>query len=286
MRLFYWDRKPNFGDHLNVDLWNHLLPTTFDGDPSSVFIGIGTVLSSSRGFGFEAAKHKIVMGAGAGIGTVPQLDASWRVYCVRGPLTAQLLQLEPSAAVTDPGVLAPLLLPEGEPVPKKHAVAFIPHWSHNFSSWRWVCNDIGVHHIDPQRNAPEVVREIAETELLMTEAMHGAIVADGLGVPWIPTVIGRDKEITEFKWRDWCASVGLEYAPVHLPFLWEYPPNPDAFLRTHTRVTRFVARRALRRARGQRPVLSDRSRLDGLKAELSERLDHFRQDLVAGDFRA
>ncbi|MEM8612949.1 MAG: polysaccharide pyruvyl transferase family protein, partial [Cyanobacteria bacterium P01_H01_bin.105] len=53
------------------------------------------------------------------------------------------------------------------------------------------------------------------------EAMHGAIVADALRTAWIPIV--TSPRILSFKWRDWCASIGVPYRPWRLLPLPEYP---------------------------------------------------------------
>jgi succinoglycan biosynthesis protein ExoV len=52
-----------------------------------------------------------------------------------------------------------------------------------------------------------VLRELQETELLLTEAMHGAIVADALRVPWAP--VRLYPRFTLFKWQDWTQSMDL-----------------------------------------------------------------------------
>src|SRR3569623_1144475 len=49
----------------------------------------------------------------------------------------------------------------------------------------------------------------------MTEAIHGAIVADTLRVPWIP--VACSPEVAPFKWIDWTQSLGLDYRPIRLP---------------------------------------------------------------------
>jgi len=50
---------------------------------------------------------------------------------------------------------------------------------------------------------------------VVTEAMHGAIVADTLRIPWVPVVCSP--AILPFKWSDWTRSVELAYRPRLLP---------------------------------------------------------------------
>jgi succinoglycan biosynthesis protein ExoV len=159
----------------------------------------------------------------------------------------------------------------------------MPHFHHNLDAWRCVCADVGIGYINPQGEVETVIAQIRDCEVLLTEAMHGAIIADALAHPWLPVRI--DDRILDFKWLDWCDSVGLEYQPQRLPRLFELPSDNDFCLRQHTRVTRFIARRALRRVmRAAKPCLSDRKRLDELDARLLECVERFRQDCLAGRF--
>jgi succinoglycan biosynthesis protein ExoV len=54
-----------------------------------------------------------------------------------------------------------------------------------------------------------VLVEIQQTEILLAEAMHGAIVADALRVPWIP--VRMYSQFMEFKWRDWTQSIQVPF---------------------------------------------------------------------------
>ena len=90
----------NFGDMLNGWLWQDLLPGVFDDDPEVRFIGIGTILDHH----LPAAPLNVVFGSGTGYAPPPVSvrGPGWRVYGVRGPLTARVLGLGPEAALTDP----------------------------------------------------------------------------------------------------------------------------------------------------------------------------------------
>jgi len=64
----------------------------------------------------------------------------------------------------------------------------------------------------------EVLNQIMQSEIVIAEAMHGAIVADTLRVPWIPSKAYNT--INDFKWRDWAQSLSLPYHPVPLKSLY------------------------------------------------------------------
>ena len=208
MKLFNWtSRHGNFGDDMNMFIWEHFLPGVFDDDEDALFIGIGTIFSAD----VPKARHRIVMGSGTGYGRLPPDlgDGSWHVYAVRGPLTARAVGGDPELAVADPAILLPLM-PEFAPTARR-GIAFVPHWTTAAEGiWQSACTRAGIDFIDPRHEAKGVIRQIASAELVIAESMHGAIVADAFRVPWIPIVSGRD---TPLKWHDWALALGLEYRP-------------------------------------------------------------------------
>ena len=98
----------------------------------------------------------------------------------------------------------------------------IHHSNYAGSVWREICGQLGFSYIDPSWPVEQVLNAIGQTEVLLTEAMHGAIAADALRTPWIPIVTSA--RILGFKWHDWCASVGLSYQPQYInPLVSTYP---------------------------------------------------------------
>ena len=98
MQLCWYDRPGgNFGDNLNPWLWPKLLPGRIDGQ-GPWLVGIGTLLNER----LPAEGELVVLGAGAGLGRKPMVDARWRVLGVRGPLTAEALGLAPHLANRHP----------------------------------------------------------------------------------------------------------------------------------------------------------------------------------------
>ncbi|MEP7113232.1 MAG: polysaccharide pyruvyl transferase, partial [Ilumatobacteraceae bacterium] len=86
MKLYYYQHA-NFGDALNLWLWPKLISAdSFDDDASSIFVGIGTLINNR----LPSDAFKIVFGTGVGYGEpVPTVDQNWKIYCVRGPLSAR-----------------------------------------------------------------------------------------------------------------------------------------------------------------------------------------------------
>ena len=56
--------------------------------------------------------------------------------------------------------------------------------------------------------------KIKASGLLLAEAMHGAVVADAFGTPWVPLRPLMPDHL--FKWFDWTRSLGVAYRPVRL----------------------------------------------------------------------
>lgn len=103
----------------------------------------------------------------------------------------------------------------------KFKYTLIPHWTSEYKyDWKSLCEELNIYYISPLAPYDEVIRVISQSEVVLAEAMHGAIVADTLRVPWIP-LKAYDK-INDFKWRDWCSSLNIEYSPINLPSLYGF----------------------------------------------------------------
>lgn len=85
---------------------------------------------------------------------------------------------------------------------------------------------------------PKILNQITRAKLAVTEAMHGAILANALRVPWIP--VTTSPIINVFKWRDWTMSLGLDYRPI--------------LLGVSTRIERFRYERIARELKADGPL--------------------------------
>lgn len=215
MKLHYYVDQPNFGDALNGWLWDRVLPGWLDDDERVRVSGIGTLLSADM----PPAERWIILTSGVGYGRLPAAVARerWTVVAVRGPLSARTLALPPSAAVTDGAILL-ATLPEYAPLAEaeRRGIVFVPHHRGDpDGTWRAVCASLGIEYLDPRADSHAVVARLRRAAVVLAEAMHAAIIADSLRVPWVPVATSR--EISTFKWLDWTLSMGLPCVPVHLP---------------------------------------------------------------------
>jgi len=292
MRLFIY-RHPcgvrNFGDELGSEVFPRLLPGVFDDSEGELFLGIGSTLFDF----FPPDAQKIVLGAGYGGYTkAPLLDTSWRIYGVRGPLTCRALGLDPALGIGDPAIL----LAEGtrKPVQKRFSASFMPHWqSMERGSWSHAADLVGINLIDPRRPVAEVVEAISASDMVLSEAMHGAIVADALRVPWI--ALCPLDPVHRIKWHDWAESLAIRLRPQHLAASNLAERLEVQRIGRHTpwrRITRALpsaariarasfiesAAESLRRASKSGPCLSDDNALARATARIHDALAAFRRD--------
>ena len=211
MKMYYFKGSPpNFGDELNHWLWPRLLPDFFDERDDRIFLGIGSIL-----FDFHSAvSRKIVFGAGYGGYTLPpKMDQSWDVYFVRGPMTARAIGVDEALGVGDAAILLRSCV--GARPAKRFKASFMPHWESVFDGeWKAACADAGLHFINPCAPVETVLDDILASEMVVTEAMHGAIVADALRVPWVPAKPIQAQH--HQKWFDWAGALQLELHPLAL----------------------------------------------------------------------
>jgi succinoglycan biosynthesis protein ExoV len=258
MRLYYWrGHARNFGDELNTLLWPALLPGYFDEDDSEIFLGIGSVLDSRH----PAGARKIVAGAGyGGYEAPPVLDERWTIHWVRGPRTAARLGLPAGCGIGDPASLidrdlvAAMLGAGWETAGAACGdVGFMPHFETACrGAWPRAAAQAGLTFIDPRDDLAVVLAAIARCRLLMSEAMHGVIVADALRVPWV--AVAPFAPVHAAKWGDWAAAmdVAVEFESL-------VPSSFGEQLRLSGLAERRVARNLLdRNDRRLRTVAADR----------------------------
>jgi len=243
----------NFGDDLNAWMWSELLPGMWEPADDVWLCGIGTILNKEL---MPPGRKWIVVGSGVGYG-LPPVDfggPSWRILAVRGPLTAKVLGIDSSFAVTDGAILLSAL-PEYAPLPEseRNGIVFMPHYqSIPAGNWQGSCEAAGFEFLDPRSDSKSIVKRIRRAKFVLADAMHAAIVADAVRVPWIPLVTSPN--INSFKWLDWTMSMGAEYRPTKLA--------PSTILEIWRNKTNFLY--------GESSFLEDRS-VDAAIADFEEK---------------
>lgn len=209
MHLEYFQRLPNFGDALNPILAKCVFGGIFNEDRSIRVLFIGTIIERAAGPGF----HEIVVGAGAGYKRGRYSIDNRTVLCVRGPLTCDLLGIDRSHAAIDPAILTSRFYTKS----RTTGPAFMPHHHTHLSAGsvlEAICGDVGIAYISPLDDTETVISQISSSSCLITEALHGGIVAESYNVPWVPVIFGS--KVLESKWRDFSATIGNDYWPVDI----------------------------------------------------------------------
>ena len=224
---YYRDEFGNFGDDLNPWLWPRLLPDLLHAQSDAALVGIGTIVND-----ILPAGPKIIVGSGVGYGVVPRLTEEWAVHFVRGPGTARALGLPASFAITDPAHLITQFI---RPQVRGRGTLYIPHHvSAMLADWRSVATAAGMQYVDPASGVMSVVQAIRGARLVVTSAMHGAILADAFRVPWIR--VRAYPHLNDFKWQDWGDSLELDTTAHVLPEL--HDQSASTLGNTVVRVTR------------------------------------------------
>ncbi|MCB9988472.1 MAG: hypothetical protein H6868_03950 [Rhodospirillales bacterium] len=215
MKIIYFQgKRPNFGDELNPWLWPRILPDFFDDNDDIAFLGIGSIIGKALPV---TTTRKIVCGA-AYVEEYSQYKpnlrgADWDVFFVRGPRTASLLDIPQDLALGDSALLLRTVVDTSRYKPE--VVSFMPHWeSLSCGHWEEVCRLTGINLIDPRQPVETVLDEMLRSKVVIAEAMHGAIVADALRIPWIPLLPIHSSH--RGKWKDWSGSMAMDLSPQRL----------------------------------------------------------------------
>src|SRR3546814_7754189 len=91
-----------------------------------------------------------------------------------------MMKVDASKAVCDGAVLLSDYY-DIVPAAKRERVAFVPHVNTTWAigrGLREICGELGLAYVSPDLPRDEFVREISRSDLVLTEAMHGAILAD------------------------------------------------------------------------------------------------------------
>lgn len=209
IKLCYPRGSDNVGDELNAWLWPALLGDMLN-DADIALLGIGTLLNKPFCEQLHSERRIVVLGTGAGYGAPPQLDGRWTVYAVRGPRTAAALELPSDLAIADSAyLLAGLDWAGGRAEAQAEDVLVVPHHrSLPLLDWQALCDRAGLTFLSPLLPAEVFMARLASARLVLAEAMHGAILADVLRVPWRAFSFGRQFNLD--KWLDWSEAFGID----------------------------------------------------------------------------
>lgn len=184
-RVFYHLGRPNFGDDINPWFLAALTGREFRWGSTrrSHLLGVGSIAA-------KASAHSWAMGSGL-LEPVTRAERPrcGRVVALRGALTAEMLGAAPSF-LGDPVLLMDRLLER--PAVRAGRIGVVPH-AISVRAWRHLLrgrDDLTL--IDPRGDPLSVVKAIAACERVVSQSLHGLVVADAYGIPavWIEPAPG------------------------------------------------------------------------------------------------
>ena len=283
MKLGYYSSDlQNVGDELNVYIWQKYLPMLHTmGDDNDVFIGIGSILDKR----FDDCSQKVVFGSGSrGEYSLPEFDSSWDIRFVRGPMSADLLSKAGVRVkyITDPAILIARWHGIDADISKNTEVGLIPFYKADHDAWKEIADRCYLRFISPRQPVEVFIKDILQCRYVITEAMHGAIFADSLRVPWIAySSVTRRHELGThvFKWNDWCRSMDLVFSESEMPEVWHCGESASAFSRLRYIIKRrMVAYKIKRIMSSATRNLSSNSMLARKLAELEFEIETFKKE--------
>ena len=229
--LFWHIGVPNFGDDINPALYEELcgrrLRLATDRRVPH-FLGMGSILAA-------ATESSIVLGAG--LIRPANVKRPLKVVSLRGELTRQHLGITEDIPLGDPMVLvSQLMTPE-----RGGDIGFIPHVSELHRIRDRIPPNIKL--IDVRRQPTEVVREIGRCSLVLSQSLHGLIVADAFDIPNLWIAPSKKMMGGEFKFHDYFST--LDGPKEKHEFSFELLANPTRSLAS---VGRFKGNKAEYRA--------------------------------------
>lgn len=182
-------------------------------------LGIGSILyNGSELLSGIQGRKKIIFGSGVRPYYEPLItDDSWDIRFLRGPRSVKSVG-RGSMFISDAAYAIRLTkaFEQIQNAEKKYKISLMPYFhSVKYMDWKKVCDRLGYNYISPlsENGVEYTMQQIAASEYIITEAMHGAIVADALRVPWsrfiLTTPYTEGQMISEFKWMDWLDSIKI-----------------------------------------------------------------------------
>lgn len=207
MQQKYFIRWPgnNFGDNLNNIIFpmlgvNNLLEYKKHlSIKENTYLGLGSII------GKRLNKPVTVLGSGIGSG-LPNIN-NLKFGFVRGKITCKTLGIEEKYAIGDTAYYLKDYMQNLSSNKKTCKVGIIPH-----HKTKMINKNLNIIH--PSLPVEDFIKRVSECEYVLCEAMHGAICADILRVPFAAIQINND--FNRIKWNDWASvlDINLDFGTI------------------------------------------------------------------------
>jgi len=210
VKIYYWKGRPNFGDRMTELLLRKFsdLDSVWASPADAQLVMVGSILEH-----MPSSWAGVVAGAGK-MHEKSVIDLpNAKFLAVRGPLSAKGITRNLYEA--DPALLADELVGYSD---KKFDLGLVPHWSDTALAKDPRFAKFNPKIIDVTQDPLKVLREISQCKKIVTSSLHGAIVADAFIIPrrieLAPRMMSHPhQEGGDFKWRDYHASLGMQFQP-------------------------------------------------------------------------
>lgn len=196
--LWWHVGRPNFGDDINPTLFEALtrMRVRFAADRNRLHLmGAGSILE-------RATACSVVCGSGFLQAPRGPAGRPAGLVAVRGAHSLAAFGSTDEILLGDPLVLISEFVP---PIEKRHRFGLMPHV---LSAKRWqAMNTGGLRLIHPGSSPWRVVRDIAACEVLLSQSLHGLIVADALCVPNVWIAPSEKMVGGRFKFDDYFSTI-------------------------------------------------------------------------------
>lgn len=215
VHAFWWDIRSNFGDVIGPWLISaytgrKVVNARFMKNPGRTLVSVGSVIQMIKRPGADIwgsglireinDKHRMDLERLQGV----------RVHAVRGRQTRDQLvsQLgwEVPEVYGDPALLLPRVYRPDSDEPAKSQISFVPHYAHR--KWLGSLNTHAASVIDVRDDLTTVVTKIAASRACISTSLHGLIIAQAYGVPWVwLNVIDETLAGARFKFDDYFSTL-------------------------------------------------------------------------------
>lgn len=215
---FFWHvGRPNFGDDINPSFFHATvnsrvrLQTRRD---RPHFLGMGSILD-------RATAESTVLGSGCLVPPVKGSIKPGQVFAVRGELSLEGLSSAEGVLLGDPMVILNLIFPLR--AHRDGPVGLVPHVSEVSRFQRLKIPGVKVIH--PGNNPWRVIKDIASCSRILSQSLHGLIVADALEIPNAWLTPSSNMAGDGFKFHDYFSTLDADKEPhpfdletvIHLP---------------------------------------------------------------------
>ncbi len=230
LTMYYFKRRPNFGDMLNEDILTTIFNQKFQFDTTqnADICCIGSILDhfitetdnnsdNTIQDQYENTKPFHIWGTGLMYFFDDNIHLTSPrpliIHALRGEKTrkriSKLLGKNISCTLADPGILASQIV---QPTEKKYLLGIIPHFHDRNEE---IFKKMLQHYpnsiiIDVQDEPQKVLKEISECEYIISTSLHGLIVADSYAIPNCWCEISDRVQGNGFKFHDYFSSYGTD----------------------------------------------------------------------------